>query len=306
MKITTKQYQSLTDQQLIWDLMVSCYQPLCTNGVAAPFFEYAITASWMDTRFLYLNRIWMDGEKAVGFVFYENPVSSIFFHLLPGYECLAEEMMDYAIQHMPGKDAKELNLFPGQKALIEAAERRGWQLQYTSQDMLFDFQQGVLDYPLPEGFHFVEPLDIDPVKLARCTWKGFDHEDKGPFINWDEEDPGTPWNPQKAYLDVISSLMAPPPHATFDRIVVIADAQGEYACYSGMWWVPENCLAYMEPLCTIPKHRHKGLAAAALSRHYRNLSPLGAQYMTGGEDPFYQKIGYTKAIQWLHYKKAAK
>ena len=43
---------------------------------------------------------------------------------------------------------------------------------------------------------------------------------------------------------------------------------GEYVCYAGLWWVPENKLAYMEPLCTVPEYRHMGLASAALSEIY--------------------------------------
>ena len=50
--------------------------------------------------------------------------------------------------------------------------------------------------------------------------------------------------------------------------VIIANEKEEYVCYSGMWWVPQNKLAYMEPLCTIPEYRNRGLAAAALSIHY--------------------------------------
>jgi len=70
-----------------------------------------------------------------------------------------------------------------------------------------------------------------------------------------------------------------------------------------MWWVPENRLAYMEPLCTVPGHRGKGLAAAALSIHVRRLRPLGARLMTGGGSPFYAHIGYNRQIHWLHWKK---
>ena len=45
----------------------------------------------------------------------------------------------------------------------------------------------------------------------------------------------------------------------------------------------------MEPLCTIPEYRHKGLAAAALSEMYRKTKALGATHMTGGSGRFYQK-----------------
>ena len=144
---------------------------------------------------------------------------------------------------------------------------------------------------------------MDPVKLAECTWKGFDHEDKGPFTNWNDKDPGTPWNPQKAYNGILSSTIAPPPHSTYEYNVIIANEKEEYVCFSGMWWVPENKLAYMEPLCTVPEYRKMGLAAAALSEHYLRLKPLGAQMMTGGSNDFYRKIGYEEGIVWNHWRK---
>ena len=85
--------------------------------------------------------------------------------------------------------------------------------------------------------------------------------------------------------------------------MILADENEEYACFSGMWWVPENHLAYMEPLCTAPAHQRRGLAAAALSRHDRVLRALGAEILTGGGSDFYQKIGHPDAHHWLHLKK---
>ena len=88
--------------------------------------------------------------------------------------------------------------------------------------------------------------------------------------------------------------MAPPPHSTYEYNVIIANEREEYVCFSGMWWVPENKLAYMEPLCTVPEYRHKGLAAAALSKHYAKMKELGAVCMTGGGNDFYRRIGYNR------------
>ena len=302
--IHTKQYQIMTDQQLVWDLLIQNYAPRMAQGIAAPFYEYALVSSWMDTRYLYRNRLWLDGDQAVGFVYYENPAHCIFFSLLPGYDFLAEEMIAWAEEGMPGSPKeKELIFFPGQQALMEAAGKRGYRLSWQEEDYLLDMESAVLDHPLPPGFHFVDAAQADPVKLARCAWKGFGHEDKGPFLHWDAPEQGDGWTPQRAYRGVHSCFMAPPPHATYARDVITADAHGEYACYAGMWWVPENQLAYMEPLCTIPEYRGMGLAKAALSEHYRRLKPRGAKYMTGGGDPFYQKIGYQEKIQWLHFRR---
>ena len=104
-------------------------------------------------------------------------------------------------------------------------------------------------------------------------------------------------------IGVIGPMTAPAPHSTHEYDVIIADEKGEYVCFSGMWWVPENRLAYMEPLCTIPEYRGVGLASAALSAHVRRLRPLGARRMTGGDNPFYRKIGFDREIRWQYWKK---
>ena len=69
--ITTKQFQILTDINLVWDFFVDIYDRDNGGGVAAPFYEYAVQSSWMDTTYQYLNRFWFDGDKVVGFVFNE-------------------------------------------------------------------------------------------------------------------------------------------------------------------------------------------------------------------------------------------
>ena len=100
-----------------------------------------------------------------------------------------------------------------------------------------------------------------------------------------------------------SSDLEVAPHATKNLSVAVANEEGAYVCWAGMWWTPENKLAYLEPLCTIPEYRHKGLAAAALSELYRKTKALGATHMSGGESEFYRKIGYIPAVKWTFWKK---
>ena len=305
MSITTKQFQILTDANLIWDFFVEIYDREHRTGVVAPFFEYAITSSWFDTTNIYLDRIWFDGDKVVAFVFYESPSTDIYFKVRPGYEFLAAELIDYAEKYMPndGKN-QQLVFLTGQDFLMEEAKKRGYSMVYKFENREFDFSKE-LNYPLPEGFHFVDPKNCDPVKLSRCCWYGFNHGEKGPFENWDKPDSSSSseWTVQKAYKGNLQFLMCPPPHSTQKYDVIIANDKDEYVCYSGMWWVSENHLAYMEPLCTVPEYRRKGLAAAALSKHYQTLKPLGATHMTGGDDVFYEKLGYGSGNTFYIWKK---
>ena len=299
MTIRTKQFQLLTDAELAWELMTDVFTPDECNGPAAPFFEYALASSWQDKTYLRLNRFWLDGDKPVGFLFYEDDPNRLHFVLRPGYEALAGEMIDYGETAFPAfGEPRELVLNQGQKALIEAVEARGYKVVDREEYKVFDFRTGKLDHPLPTGYRFVDPGRVDPLKAARCMWEGF-NEGRGPFTGW--EIPGT--GPHELYQSVLGASSAPSPHATYERNVVIADEAGDYVCFAGMWWVEKNKLAYLEPLCTVPGHRHKGLAAAALSQHDRLLRPLGARIMTGGVSDFYRRIGYRDAIMTLHFAK---
>lgn len=300
----TKQFQILSDANLSWELMTDVFTPDAKNGPFAPFFEYALNSSWLDKEYLHLNRFWLDGETPAAFVFYEHPASQLHFALRPGYAHLAEEMIAYAESAFPDmEEPRELVLYAGQSALIRAAEKRGWRLAGEEPWRVFDFSLGRLEYTLPTGYHFVPFGSVDPLKVARCLWEGFNSEELGPFEGWDIPTVNGGRSPYELYRDVLKSTVSPPPHATYEDEVIIADENDRYVCFSGMWWVEKNRLAYMEPLCTVPDCRGLGLAAAALSEHDRRLRPRGAAIMTGGGNPFYEKIGFQREIRCLSYRK---
>ena len=285
--ITTRQFRILADHMAVYQFMVDVYDPHWGHGVPAPFFEYALSSDWMDTSYTHRYRLWLDGERIVGFCFSENPVSDVYFSLRPGYEFLAAEMVAYAESGMPRPDGRhQLVLFGAQAALTEAAQRAGYRQVGGYAEMTLSFDKP-LAYPLPDGYRFAQN-PLDPAKISQCCWRGFDHEAaEGPWHGDGES--------------VLHIMQAP--HATDQYAVAIEDDRGDYVCYAGMWWVPENRLAYMEPLCTAPEHRRKGLAAAALSELYRRMKPLGATHMTGGGDPFYEVIGFQPAVEWQFWQK---
>lgn len=304
--LRTKQFQILTDINMAWNFMVEVYSEAKKNGMGSiepPFFEYALTSSWMNKDYLHLCRFWLEEDKVVGFVFYEN-LTDIYFVLRPGYEELAEEMVAYADDVFPDYSGeKQLMFSKGQKVLMEAAESKGYQLCYKDKTYVLDMTKSALDCELPAGFHFVEPSEVDPVKLARCTWKGFNEWELGPFENWEDTNDKRDWSPHKSYTGVLNNVMAPPPHATQEHNIIIANDSGEYVCFCGMWWVAENGLAYMEPLCTISEYQHRGLASAALTKHYRKFKEMGGKVLTGGGNDFYKKIGYdTEEYSWVYKK----
>lgn len=231
----------------------------------------------MDKRYLHRNRIWLDNERVVAFVFTENDHTQIFFSLRPGYEFLANEMQ-YAEENMLCRNGKQtFVLFKGQNAFINIVRMNGYQKIHEHTDMIYDFEKNIsLNRPLPAGFHFVDNKKASLEKQLICLWKGFDREEKEGSWTYDHIDDG--------------SLLLTAPHCTPQYPMMIADdISGEYVCYAGMWWMPQNHLAYMEPLATVPEYRNMGLASAALSELYRRMKPLGATHMTGEPIHFMQK-----------------
>lgn len=286
--ITTKQFSILSDHMDIYQFMLDIFSPNRRGGVPAPFWEYALVSTWMDKSYLHRCRMWKDGKKIVGFCFHENPASDVYFSLRAGYEDLAPEMVDYAEKYMPKSNGEQqLVLVGNQEEFERAAAAAGYSPVRSSRNRVYDFEKP-LDYPLPPGFRFTEPGILDLAKACECCWKGFDHE----------EEEG-PWDGVYEYAyDLVNA-----PHATPEHHIAVMNEAGDYVCYAGMWWVPENKLAYLEPLCTVPAYRHRGLAAAALSELYRRLKPLGAAHMTGGDNPFYEKIGYGPGVLWTYWRK---
>jgi GNAT superfamily N-acetyltransferase len=136
-----------------------------------------------------------------------------------------------------------------------------------------------------QGFSFEQPGNYDMKKMIEASWRGFDHDT--------EPDGGV----ERGYHLIAA------PHATPELDVIIKNEEGKYVCYAGMWLVPENKLAYLEPLCTVPEYRGMGLASAALSELYRRTAAKGATHMTGGADQFYFSIGYEGILRGSIWRK---
>ena len=290
--ITSRQYSYLIDFQIIYDFMIDIYERNWCNGIPAPFLEYALHSTWMDKNYLHRNRIWFDDGKVVAFVFTETYPEQIFFSLRPGYEFLAGKMIEHAENNMFHRNEKQsFILFDGQKTLIEIARDKGYKKVGGHTEFYYDLEKkDPLNYALPEGFHFVDYEKTDPEKCLICLWKGFNHEpDEGP------------WN--KSHIDDAYLLMTAPHYTPQYEINIADDKTGEYVCHAGKWWTPQNHLAYMEPLATVPQYRHKGLASAALSELYRRMKSLGATHMTGGAIPFYEHLGFESKIVWTEWAK---
>ena len=83
------------------------------------------------------------------------------------------------------------------------------------------------------------------------------------------------------------------PNFLKDLTVVVVAPDENYVSYSGMWVVPENRVAYVEPVATDPDYRRMGLGKAAVLESLRRAAALGAEVAWVGSDQgFYKAIGF--------------
>lgn len=130
---------------------------------------------------------------------------------------------------------------------------------------------------LPEGFRLQSLAeDNDLAKVNGVLWRGFNHE--GP--------------PPEALVPMRARAQRTPNYRRDLNVVVVAP-DGSYASYAGIWYVPENRVAYVEPVATDPSYRRMGLGKAAVLETIRRARRLGAEVAWVGSDQrFYLEMGF--------------
>lgn len=284
--IVKRPFRELCDFYTVYRFMVKNFAVDCRNGCYPPLFEYALATPWSDNSQNHRFAIWEEGDETVAVCWYEGGIGEAFFNVSDGYGFLIPEMIAHAEERLRDKQGKlQIKIFASQKMVLEEAFKQGYQIVYGDKQGILSFNEVRLDYSLPVGYVFEEPKQCNMEKLVDMTWRGFDNT-------------GEPFGGVERDYHTNAA-----PNATPELGVVVKTLDGEYVCYAGMWWVPENKLAYLEPLCTVPAHRGRGLARAALSEMYRKMSALGATHMTGGANEFYFKIGYREGYELLTLEK---
>ena len=118
-------------------------------------------------------------------------------------------------------------------------------------------------------------------------WQGFDHgEDREAFERSEDHVPHV-----RMHFNKTLCLCA-------------ADSSGEPVSHCSLWVHKDTDYAYVEPVCTIPKYRGRGIANALLSEAFSRAKALGAKTAYVISDlPFYEKLGFTKAHRYTFYRK---
>ena len=232
--------------------------------------------------------LWWAGDKIVGAAIYDLYFGEAFCAALPEYEALYPAILDYAFRELKDDSGLGIAICDGNVGEIEAAKAEGFRPAEQQETLMCLELDRLPPLGLPEGFSLAEldPAE-EPYAFQWLLWQGFDHgTDPEDF---EREDP------------IVARV-----RRHFDRRLSLTalSPDGSKAAYCCVWLHPDTDYAYVEPVCTVPAYRGRGLAGALLSEALNRARSLGARSAYVISDlPFYEKLGFEKARHYTFYRK---
>ena len=232
--------------------------------------------------------IWLDEEKIVAAAVYDMYFGEAFCGALKEYEYLYPEVLDYAFKELKDDSGLGVAICDNNQYEIAAAKNAGFKKAEQTETMMSLSLDREFPSMLPTGFSFSNP---DPVKDAYeiqwLFWQGFDHgTDKAEFEKEEQ---------------IVPQVRR---HFNRDLGVAAVTPEGELAALCCLWYSDKTDYAYVEPVCTVPSCRGKGLAKAVIYEALNRAKMLGAKkaYVLSDME-FYEKLGFKKLYGYTFYRK---
>ncbi len=251
-------------------------------------FEWMMEHPEFDGSAKYSIGLWRSNGKIVGAAIYDMYFGEAFAAALPGHQELYPEILDYAYRELKDDSGLAVAINVKNTAEIRAAERAG----FTGIDQKETVMELSLDRDfssvLPEGLHLLEMDQVeDRDALEWLFWQGFDHGDDREAFECSQDH-------------------VPHVRKHFNKALCLsaADPSGEPVSHCSLWFHHDTDYAYVEPVCTIPGFRGKGIASKLLSEGFLRAKTLGAKKAYVISDlPFYEKLGFKKTEEYSFYRK---
>jgi GNAT superfamily N-acetyltransferase len=297
MGVEARPYQP-RDYEAVGRFLIDVYEPSdqLLNWVH-PRWEYMHHHPFIDQVPLETILIFEDDGRIVGVAHPEDKPTFIYFQRAPGYDPILPAMFAHAAEFFGGPSImlqrNVIGLFINDfdTKLEDVATSFGYERheEFHEGYSKYDLTVPVPETTVPDGFRIQSLADEnDQKKINLCLWRGFNHEGEIP-----EDDLNGPAVAQHA------------PNFRKENTIVAVAPDGSYVSYAGIWHVPENKLAYVEPVATDPVYRRKGLGRAAVLETLRRVREAGAEVAwVGSDQEFYSALGFEKKFQrnlWIKW-----
>jgi len=217
-----------------------------------------------------------ENDEMVGLITYDTDYNdrAYLIHTSSDRELL-DEMIDAVLE--ADADAAVIKANSKDSALCQRLKERGFRPGKRDACVLALDLTDELAYGLPEGYMMSsQGYSADVWQYQLVIHRGFGHT--GIPERWDDE-----------FLRRI-------PHKN-EELKTYVIAGGGYCAHCGLWYTTGDS-AYVEPVVTVPQHRKKGLAKAAVYEACNRARRLGAKRaVVLSEQAFYYRIGFADSSQ---------
>ena len=232
--------------------------------------------------------LWWNHDKVVGAAMYDMYFGEAFCGVLPEYKELYKEVLLYAQEKLSDEDGIAIAIEDNDADKLQIAKDLEFEEIDQTENIMFCLLQGNREYVLEEDITISEfDPGKNPYQFAWLMWQGFDHgTDRDEFEREDNH------------------IKQVRPHLNTNLSLTAVNKQNEPVAYVSLWYDDRTDYAYIEPVCTVPEYRGKGIAKALLFEAFNRVHRMGANsaYVISDMD-FYSKLGLTNYKHYTFYRK---
>jgi len=211
----------------------------------------------------------------------------------PEYNFIVPELLSYAEEHLRDHERNRvyIPIYDYDEALILAVKERGYQRheKYTLWDSVYRVDGEIPVPNLPKGYRIRSMAD---------KGSDIDYRRKAFGLAFNHPEPKD-WPSHISYEGLQAASDYRP-----DLDIYVSAPDGEYVAFCLAWWDEVNRFACLEPVGTVPEHRRKGFARAAVLEAIYRVGKLGAERIfVGSDQEFYLSIGFELGFPGHHWVK---
>ena len=235
-------------------------------------------------------KLWFANNQIIGIAVYDFYAGESSFIVDPEYQELEVEMIQYSIDNFSDGDGLGIAINDEAVETVEKMLNLGFEKHENTENILcIDLEKSDLSYQLGEEYLVsnIEGL-IDAWNYNRVLWYGMDHE--GEVIENDE-----------TYNNTIKMLSA----ANIDyKLNVCIKSGDQWIAFCGCHYNKNTDYAYVEPVCTIPEYRGKGIGSIVVKEALNRCKEMGAKkaYVIS-DNKFYETLGFKQHSHYTFYWK---
>ena len=249
-------------------------------------FEWMIEHPEFDKNLKNSIGIWTADDKIVGAAIYDMYFGEGFCGVLAEYKELYPIVVEYACKELRDDSGFGLAICDENADEAEMVKSLGFAISGQGETIMERNLNDNLRAELPGGLKFFCPDPVeDAYDLQWLFWQGFDHGgDKAEFEREEE---------------IIPRVRK---HFNKDLGVAVVNQKGEMVACCLLWYMAGTDYVYVEPVCTIPPYRGKGVAKAVIFEALCRAKKLGAKraYVISDME-FYERLGFRKKYHYSFY-----